>query len=420
VRNPKRNPWTGFLQDNFQWMAVSLIIAFGLWIIAVLQSDPVEERDYSRLLTIDYLVDDDFVITSENETQTVLVTIRAPQSIWDSLRPNDIDIQADLRGKTPGTYTVRLEGQLDDDIRGEITAIIPDEIEVSIEQLVSRRVPIRTVVSQEPPSGYTYPTPTCTLSEVTARGPIHRLENAIAVARLNLAEERNPVTLTVNLFAANETNQIIRDVTLETTQVECHVEITQREGVSELSVVPSVEGFPPEGYIYQGFDFEPKTIVVTGQPAAIRELNGVVNTQPIDLSKATGDFARTVSVNLPAGVRLLPDTQTINVTLYIGTIQGSRQYEAIPVEIENRNPNLEVDLLPDKVTVFVVGPQPLLESLNPDDLLVVVDLSGITQPGTYQENAVARLAIGNASSDLQITVQPPEINLTVRELEQPR
>jgi YbbR domain-containing protein len=337
-------------------------------------------------------------------------------SEWDSLRSNDIEVVADLRGKTSGTYEVRLEGRLDEGIRGEVIEITPDEVEVSIEQLVSRRIPVRVVVVQPPPSGYAYPPPTCSLSEVTARGPATSLENASVVARLDLSEERNPVTLVVNLQPTSENGRVLNDVILETPEVECQVQIAQREGISELSVVPVVEGFPPAGYIYQGFDFTPKTVTVSGQPDAIRQLNGVVNTAPIDLTNATSDFERGVAVVLPTDIRLLPETQIIRVTVYIGTIQGSRQYEGIPVRVENLHPTLEVELLPDQVTVFVVGPQPLLESLAVEDLQVLLDLSEVQQPGSYQIPAQALVTLPGSQDELQLTVQPPDISVTAVEL----
>jgi YbbR domain-containing protein len=397
-------------------MIASLVLAFGLWVIAVLQSDPIQQRDFPRLLEVKYLLDQDVVITSSNSNQTALVTIRAPASEWDSLRSNDIEVIADLRGKPSGTYEIQLEGQLDEGIRGEIIEITPDEIDVSIEQLISRRIPVRVVVVQPPPSGYAYPPPTCSLSEVTARGPANSLENASVLARLDLSEERNPVTLMVSLQPTSDTGRVLDDVVLETPEVECRVEIAQREGVSELSVVPVVEGFPPAGYIYQGFDFTPKTVTVSGQPDAIRQLNGVVNTAPINLADATSDFERSVALILPPDVRLLPETQTIRVTVYIGTIQGSRQYEGIPVQVEKLHPTLEVELLPDHVTVFAVGPQPLLEALAAEDLQVVVDLSAVQQPGSYQISAQALVILGENQDELQLTVQPPDISVTAIEL----
>lgn len=412
----KENYWLNFLLDNFRWMIASLLMAFGLWVIAVLRSDPIQQGEFPRRIPIQYLQDETMVITSTLPTEGALVTLRAPRSVWATLREDQIKITADLRGRAAGTQFVELEGRLAEPLRGKIISISPDELEITLEELASRRIPIRTIVTQEPPSGYSYPPPVCSLAEVTARGPAEKLQNAQALGRLNLSEERSPITVTVSLLAVNEDLRAINGVTLDPSQVECRVEIAQREGVSELSVIPKVTGFPPDGYIYEGFEFEPQTVTVTGQQSTIRALNGVVETEPISLTGATSNFERTVSVVLPAGVRLLPESQAITVRVTIGTIPASRQFESVPVQVENLGTGLSVKLLPDTVTVFVVGPQPTVETIKREDLRIVVNLSGLGV-GTYQKMVAASLNVADLNTNTQVTVQPNDISVTISELD---
>ena len=405
---------SGFVKDNLQWMIASLALAFGLWIIAVLQTDPVQEREFLLQQPVEYQYDADMLITTE-ETGNPNVTIRAPRSVLDSLRSEQISVFVDLHGRVSGDYEIDLQARLDEGIRGEVVRIDPPEVDVVIEQVASRRIPIRISITQEPPSGYSYPPPTCTLSEVTARGPAASLDGLTAVARLNLTEERNPVTISTNLLSIDSEGSFVSGVVLEPHQVDCDVEISQREGVTELSVVPEVQGFPPAGYIYEGYEFEPRTVIVTGSTTTIRELNGVVSTEAIDLTGATSNFERTVSVELPEGVRLLPVTQTINVSITIGTVPGSRQYEGVTVEVEALNPGLEVELLPNIVTVLVVGPQPILEQLNRNNLRVVVNLKDFV-PGTYQVTATASIIVEDLRANTTVTVQPSDITATISEI----
>jgi YbbR domain-containing protein len=410
------NFWRNFLWENSRWLLASLLLAFGLWVLAVFQTDPVERRTYSRLVPIEFMLDNEMLITEGQVNEGALVTIRAPRAVWESLRLDQIEIQADLRGRSAGLQRVDLRGALSNGLRGEVVDISPRWIEVTLEALVSRRLPIIPLVVQEPPIGFTYPAPTCSLSEVTATGPASALENAGAVARLNLQDLRNPTTLTVALEPSNSLGRPRSSITLETTQVECTVTITPIDGVSELSVVPIVEGFPPSGYIYEGFDFTPRTVIVTGNPSAISSMNGIVNTEAINLRDATGDFEHTANVILPNGVRLLPETQTIAVTIQIGTIQGNRQFADIPIQVEGLRSELTVRLSVETVTVFAVGPRPLLETLTANDLRVVVDLAD-NQVGTYQEPAIASIVLAESAQEVQLTVQPPEIGLTIAPLD---
>ncbi len=414
-------PSARFLRENFQWMIASLLMAFGVWIMAVLQNNPIQQRDYPRSVNINFVLADDMKM-SDPSVQTVTVTIRAPRSVWDVLRTDQIRVTADFTDLEEGPQTVDLEAELEDRVRGQIVDIRPAEVTVTLSRVASLRVPIRTVVTQEPPSGYTYPLPTCNLTEVTASGPADRIGDITAMARLNLSEVRAPVSLTVNLFAANQAGRFVSEVTLDPAQVTCQVNVAQIEGISELSVVPDVSGFPPPGYIYEGYEFTPGIVTVSGDQRAIRALNGVVNTETIDITDATSNFERTVLVELPEGVRLVPETQSITVTVKIGTVRGSRQYSDIPIQVEGLAPGLDADLLPNAATVLLVGPQPILEQINNQDLTVEVNLSQISEPGTYQVTAVASVSSTTISdedivAETTLTVQPQEVNVTVESIE---
>jgi len=292
-------------------------------------------------------------------------------------------------------------------------------VRVTLTQYASQRIPIEVVVSQEPPTGYAYPSPTCSLTEVTASGIARRLNGLRAVARLNLAEDRNPVTRDITLVALDSNGRTVSDVTLNPALVTCQVDISQREGVSELSVVPVVQGFPPTGYIYEGFELNPRTVIVTGRQSAIRNLNGVIYTEPISLSGATSTFTPIVDVELPDGVRLSSDTQPITVTINIGTVRGNRQYDAIPVIIEGLPSGYVAEVRPNVVTVFVVGPQPLLQALTNDALRVSVDVEGLA-PGSYSLPATASIIVESLTAsltpDTTLTVQPAELNITLTNL----
>jgi len=391
-------------------MIASVVLAFGLWIIAVLQSDPVQERDFPRRQTIEFVADENMIVTNESGIDAVLVKVRAPRSVWDSLRDDDIVVVADLRGETPQNGRVTLEAHLANNLRGQVIELTPSQIEVRLEEIATRRLPIQVLVVQDPPSGYAAAPPECALTEVTAQGAAEKLNDATALARLDLSQERNPVTLQAALSAVDGRGRLLAGIDLEPERIECTVQITQREGVSELSVIPDVKGFPPTGYIYEGYEFEPQTVVVTGSPNAIRELNGVVSTESIDLTDTTGDFERAVGVVLPSDIRLLPATQTITVRVKIGTVPSTRQYENIAIQVEGLGSGLDAQLLPATVTVFAVGPQPLLESLPQGDLRVAVDLSNLGE-GSYQ--AIPSIDTENLPPEITLTVQPAEISVTL-------
>lgn len=412
--------WARFIRENMDWLLASLAMAFGIWIIAVLQTDPIEERVFPVAIPIDILIDEDVSVRFPPNDVTADITIRAPSSVWDNLRQSDIAVMADFRGMGEGEQEVDVQIELGDDIRGEVIQVEPNTVSLTLAQLLTQRIPIQTpIVTQAPPSGFTYDPPVCSLTEVTATGPEDRLERLQASISLDLRERRSPATLTVDLIPVDVNGRRVQNVDLEPSQVTCDVTIRQIEGVTELSVVPIVTGFPPSGYIYEGYEFEPTTVTVTGNRVEIQNLNGVVETEDITLAGATSDFERTVSLILPNGVTLFPDSQTVDVTISIGTVPSSRQYASVPIQVEGVNGNLEVDLLPGEVTVFVLGPQPLLRELTSADFRVTVDVSTL-EPGEHQLTPEATIIVEALNEDITpdttITVQPEEVNVTIREV----
>ncbi|NJL94159.1 MAG: YbbR-like domain-containing protein [Anaerolineae bacterium] len=413
-----REALQNWFRVNLQWLLISLLLAVAIWVVAVSQTDPIEQRVYSRPLSIEFRVDDNMIIEGEPSNSLAQVRLRAPLSEWEVLRADQIRVIADLRGIEEGTHRITLRGELEDGLRADLVSIDPSSVRVSVAQFASQRIPLEVQVTQEPPVGFFYPDlPNCGLSEVTARGVEGRLADLKAVARINLSDERNPGNRRINLIAVDAQERNVPGITLDPSQVTCEFEIRPNEGVSEISVLPDVSGFPPGGYIYEGYEIEPPTVLVAGSPSAIRALNGVVETETISLAGADSSFERTVAVQLPDGVSLDPPGQTVNVRIRIGTVTGSRQYEDIPIQVEGAPNGLEVTVLPDVVDVLVVGPQPFLQALSRDALRVSVEVSGL-EPGTYQLDPSWSIIVQNLMEQFNgqtttITIQPNEVNATV-------
>ena len=71
------------------------------------------------------------------------------------------------------------------------------------------------------------------------------------------------------------------------------------------------------------------------------------------------------------------DEQPI-VTVSIEPIQSS-QTAVITPEIQGLNPGFTFTVSPETVEVILSGPLPLLETLGPDDVRVVLDLFGLSE-----------------------------------------
>ena len=111
----------------------------------------------------------------------------------------------------------------------------------------------------------------------------------------------------------------------------CSVDIQVREDVTPISASRD-DRLSADGYIFEGYaSFSPRSVGVTGDRDAIASMNRVVRTAPIDLRGRTETFTVEVPVQLPPGVRLVPEDQLISVTVRISPQTTTRQYEEVPV-----------------------------------------------------------------------------------------
>jgi YbbR domain-containing protein len=121
--------------------------------------------------------------------------------------------------------------------------------------------------------------------------------------------------------------------------------------------------------------------VFSEDPDLINSLPGFVETLPIDLTDASDDVEANVELNLPEGVSLV-GRETVFVQVGIAAIEGN-QLMNLPIEVIGLHPELQAAVSPETVDVILFGPIPVLEELTPEDIRVVVDVTGLEE-GTWQ------------------------------------
>ena len=90
------------LAGNALWLVISVILATGVWYIAVTSADPIDTRRFSGI-PIQFVPSDTTVMTN-NPSRFVTVAIQGSQSAVTSRRSEDIVVRADLTNLGAGTY----------------------------------------------------------------------------------------------------------------------------------------------------------------------------------------------------------------------------------------------------------------------------------------------------------------------------
>ncbi len=399
------------LMDNLIWFAGSLVLAFSIWVIATLESDPIIENTF---LSIPVEVNHaESLLVTDLSRANVGVSVRGPRSTINRLSNDDIEVLADLSDATAGTFRVDLVPRVS---RSVLADTLPRQITVTLEESREKFIEVREAITSPPPRGYEIVgEPAFEVTQALVSGALSRVDQVVAAqVELDLSQQRSPMQNEVRLIPVDVDGAPVPGVTLEPSVIEVRVEIQPRPDIREVRVVPNIlYETLPEGYVIDSITLRPDTVVITGSPESLENAPGAFFTEPIDLTGRTSSFQQAASVQLPLGDLFVVENQNVTVSIGVAPLVTSRQFDRVTVEVIGVPEGWRVTLNPDEVTTLLTGPQAALDNLSADDLRVVVDVNGLT-PGNYQLMPEVS-TVQNGGAGVNISVLPAEIGVSVVE-----
>ena len=403
-----------WLAKNIGTLLVAFILAVIVWVSAVIASDPNEEHILARSVPIEVIGQDSGLQIMGDVPGNVTLVLRAPSSVWTQMNNDQQSVRAwvDLSNLGSGVHEVPVQVQ----ITPRLVRLIrqdPESLTITLDPIVSQVFPVNLVVQGEPPVGYQAQTPKLDPFEVTVTGPESlvslvkevRVKVDVTNATQTIISDETPLLL-------DEEGRLVVGVTVSPDTVTITQPITLLGGYRYVVVRPVSVGQVASGYRLTNIFVSPVgKIVFSSDPELVNNLPGYVETQPIDLTGKTDDFETLVDLNLPADVSVIGDPKVL-VQVSIAAIESSLSI-SLPVEVIGLAPGLEASPAPTTVDVILSGPVPVLNTLGPGDVRVVLDLSGY-DAGTYQlipqvdilPEQVQKVSMLPATVEITITVAP--------------
>jgi YbbR domain-containing protein len=374
--------WLGTNLRTFLWASA---MALAVWVAAVTAADPDEVRQFPDPIPVEIIGQDPGLVITSDVPKQIELTLRAPRSVWDRLISETSELRAilDLSGLSAGDHTLNIQIQIPTHpVR--IVSATPQTATITLEPLATRTFPVDLSISGEPAIGYQAGDPSLEPSEVVVSGPQSQVERVVRIrAPINLAGIRESVEQSVSVQALDANNQIVADLGLNPTQVLVKLPVSQQGGYRDLAVKVVVNGQVASGYRLANISvFPPVVTVYSADPTLVNSLPGVLETQPLDLENANDELTTRLAINLPEGVSLVGD-QTVLVRVNISPIQSSLTLSNKTIEIEGLPESWFVQVAPDNVDVILSGPLPLLDTLSPQEVRVVIDVTDLEE-GTHQ------------------------------------
>jgi YbbR domain-containing protein len=403
--------------DNLGTLILAFLLAMAVWISAVIDSDPNKEQYFPGDVTLEIIEEDLNLIRYGAVPEDVRVRIHAPESIWNLLMSVQGAVQAvvDFSGLGPGEYIVPVRIDIDPSFTPvQLIEFSPSEIEITLEALISKEFTIRSIVEGEPALGFHLDQRSISQSRVIISGPQSLVEQVDEVqAELNLNNARESITEEITLRPVDASGNRVVGITLEPESVVISQIILQTGGYRDLAVSFQTTGEPAAGYRVTGVSVSPQIVTVfSSDPSLVDEFPGFVHTYVLDLTGANDDIETRLGLDLPDGVSVVGEQQSVLVLVSIKAIEGSTTM-TLPVEVIGLSAGFEAEISPQNVAVFLSGPLIVLEGLVEGDVRIFVDLTDL-EIGTYQlvpteEILPDRVVIDSMSPaviEVNITIKP--------------
>lgn len=386
-------------------LLLSLVLAFSLWIVVQNEINPEQEQPFVVPVEITDRPAGLILISGPTPSQ-VTVRVSGPQTMLRDLQRSSLRALVSLANVGAGAVEVPVRVQVDSP-RITVRGVEPPAVAVQLEEQAERTVPVQVNVLGSPPFGYSAGATEVTPRVVRVIGPsstVERVDRAVVEVKIE------GVTVDVNgayapTLVDNAGEHLSDNLRLDPPTVFVEIPIMQEVRNKTVGIQAVTTGRPAAGYWIEEITAEPATVTVVGDPQSLSSID-LVQTEPVDISNASGTIVREVKLVQPVGASLVQQT-TATVTVRIGAVRIA-QVVSVPVAVRNLPAGFMLQGSPPVVSVTLTGPAPALSGVRNTDLVAAIDMNGL-QGGTHKVAVEAA-----APEPLRVEdVSPREVSVTL-------
>jgi YbbR domain-containing protein len=309
------------------------------------------------------------------------IRYRAPLDVTSQLTSGSFRASVDLSNVRPqsgGEPVVVPVELLPLDPRVEIVGYTPQEVNIRVDDVVSRTVPV-TVDWGTVPEGMVVGPPQVQPPTVVVRGASSRVASVQqAVARVAIDASGLNVDQQADVEVLDENGGPVAGVEVTPERVRIRMDVAQEQGYATVPVVPVLVGDPAPGHEITGVSVNPRSVTISGELPDVQRLSSL-RTQPVDLAGRDASFSAQVDLEVPPEVTVIGEANAV-VDVQLGEPQVSRTLQ-VGVTLQGARPDRTYLLSTPSVNVTVTGPRSTIDSLEPGDLRVRAPV-GRLNPGS--------------------------------------
>lgn len=367
-------------------VALSLAVAFGLWLYVVNTVSQQDDRTYYNVPVVmegeSILNEDNLMITSRS-TSTVSVHLSGPRGELNKItNSNSLTVKADLSKITePGddialAYTVVYPSNVNGSSLTEESRN-PQAIYVDVDYRRTKEIPVQVSWTGSRSEDYIYDTENAVLdnSTITVAGPaavVDQIDHA--QIEVDLSEQVKSISQSYRYTLCDAAGEPVDAQQIVTSVEEVRLDM-QIQRIKELDLVVDV--------VYGGgatasnteITLSQETLRVSGGEAVLSELGDSFTVCTINLADVERSSTElTFPINLPEGVTNQTGVSELTVKIRISDVM-TKEVTIENFRVVNVPEGLSAEIITASLTVKVRGPADEITRLEEEDIVAEADFT---------------------------------------------
>ncbi len=366
---------------------LSLIAAFALWLVIMINQNPVVDRTFTDIpininLENTFVSENGMEIIGDISSQKFTVTIKGPSYVVSALKSGDFYVYASAAAiNAPGEYQLEVSGGKNTAVADyEFISISPATVNLSFDYVDTKEFTVKArAEGASATEGLIAETAVVSGTEsdtITIKGPrtvINEIATVEAYAAVNKTlSESTTYDAVIRLYDEEGKEVDMTNLTLSESAVKVTVPI------SKSVTVPVVADFTnlPDGFSKSsiGYSVDHQTVTVIGKPDAIDKIKQVTLSAIDITSVSVSSNSFDVSPKLPEGVRLLDSIEHFTVTVDTSGY-AEKTFSVSSVRFKGLSAGLNATSDSVIRNVKICGPKDVIAKLKDNMLYALVDLS---------------------------------------------
>jgi len=355
---------------NIDIKLLSLFLAIIIWLYIAGGENPMVENFIDISLTQTNLGED--LVIKEFPTN-VSVGIRGPKNIINNISSHQINGIVNFSEiSKEGLYKLKVE--VTPPKKTQITRIIPSEIKVEVEKVLTKEVEVEYSLIGVPGKGYSLTDePHFNPSKVKIIGAQSVLENIKQIiCAIDISGIKEDLSRKIKVKAVDVNGNEVKEVKIEPDIVEVSISLTRGYPEKQLTVKPKIIGKPAPGYYISEILSNPDEIKIFGNYSKISNIE-FLETIPIDVSGITKTLSVKVPPALEEGLNIVEgEVELIEVAIQVKEVIIQKILKNILVVPQNLSPFVSCEIKPEVVDITVEGKNVLIDKLEEENIKAFV------------------------------------------------